>query len=1149
MDKRLSLGFWSIPRKLLLLLLIIFLPASGIIVALRLAERQSAIEDAEDEVMLLVRSLAAQQEQMAVGTRQMLSTLALLPEVQDMDAAACNELFSELYKKNSFYSFIGAVTPDGKVFASALPFDPGTDLSDRKHVRDAIKTLDFSAGEYIVGRISKVPSINFGYPVMGPDKKLIAILSAGIRLDRYDNFLRKANLPGDSTFTITDHKGIRLFRFPENHAIGPGTPVPEDSFRKMSGEHDLGTFETTGDDGVYRFYGYKQLRLREDAPPYLYLSVGYAKNQIFQSANRETMAYLSVLGILGLLMMCAVWMFANNFLIRPIKKLVETTQLFGKGEMGTRTGLPHSPNELGLLAKSFDDMASLLEMRDIERKKAGEALRASEEMFRLLIENAPDAICVLTQGLFAYVNPACVKLMNAASPDQLLGKGMQERIHPDCLEEANKRELIINVEKKRAPNAELKCIRIDGSIIDIETSAVPINYNGHDGALIFARDISERKRADKELRESEARLKIAMDIAKLVQWEYDVKTGMFSFDEQFYALHGTTSRDAGGPMMTAEAYARKFMPPGESHLLAKAIAETLTITDPNFTNQMEHRIIRADGEERHVIVRYGVVCDQTGRVVKARGANQDVTERKRAEKEREHLNRLNKLILYAVSEGIIGLDAEGRGVFANPSATAKLGYEWEEMIGADMHDLIHHSKADGSVYPRHECPSCISLKTGNPHRMMGGFFWRKNGNSFPVVFSSTPIVEAGAVIGVVVTFLDITRRKKDEAIKCVLEAKLAQAQKLEAIGTLAGGIAHDFNNILSPIIGFTELALNEIPHSSQVGKNLEQVLKAGLRAKDLVKQILTFSRPGGESEMAPLEIGMIVKEVMKLLRSSLPATIEIRQNLEKGRALADATQIHQVLMNLCVNAAHAMDNDGVLEVNLTRVDLRESDLKSLSLIGIKPGPFFKLSVSDTGSGMDAATMQRIFEPYFTTKEVGKGTGLGLAVVHGIVKRHEGAVSVQSVVGKGTTFSVYIPEIKREDEAPLKTVDELPGGNENILLVDDEPVMVEMGSMILERLGYQVTGETDSARALELFNANAGRFDLIITDYTMPKLTGTDLAKEIHRIRPGIPIIMCTGFSEKVTPSNAAEFGVEHIMKPFVANDIAELIRKLLDKTG
>ena len=268
-----------------------------------------------------------------------------------------------------------------------------------------------------------------------------------------------------------------------------------------------------------------------------------------------------------------------------------------------------------------------------------------------------------------------------------------------------------------------------------------------------------------------------------------------------------------------------------------------------------------------------------------------------------------------------------------------------------------------------------------------------------------------------------------------------------------------------------------------------------------------------------------------------------------GVALADPTQIHQVLMNLCTNAAHAMGDKGILEVRLSPVDLSKSDLTEQSIIDLKPGPYLKLCVSDTGSGMDKATLERIFDPYFTTKEVGKGSGLGLAVVHGIIKRHDGAITVQSEPGKGSTFGIYIPAVETSTGVVVETEQVLPTGTERILLIDDEQIVVESGTAILERLGYTVTPETNSMRALEIFRFRPGEFDLIITDYTMPKLTGTDLSKEIHQIRPDIPIILCTGFSEKLTADGAIDLGVELVMKPFSMRQIAELIRKVLRAQG
>jgi PAS domain S-box-containing protein len=1012
-DKELPLGFWSIGRKMLFLLLIIFLPASAIIVVSSLSHSGRVIQDEANKALLIVQSLSARHDQIAAWTRQMLSALARLPEVQKCDAPACKELFRQIRGSFPSYAFVGAVTPDGDIFACSPSIKNRVNLGDLACVKDAILTKDLSVSEYLVGRVSGVSSLSYAYPVFDAERNLTAVVIASFNVSEFAHFLTGLYLPDGTSITVTDRNGVCLFQFPDSNNISPGKPTPEGIFRRMSGDRELGIFRRTGEDGVYRTYAFKQIRLRDDSPPYLYVKAGTASNPLLAGVGFEMFGYLSLLGILGLLAMYLVWRHANHLLIQPVNQMVKTTQRFGKGEMWARTGLPHSSNEIGLLAKSFDDMASLLEIRDIERKKAGEALSASEEMFRLLVENAPDAIFVQTDGLFAYVNPAAVRLFGADSPNQLIGKSNVERLHPDYREEVSRRIHMLNVDKRPVPHTELNFIRIDGSLIEAETSAVPITYNGQDGALVFVRDISERKRA----------------------------------------------------------------------------------------------------KEEH-----------------------------------EHLNRLNRLILGAVSEGIIGLDVQGKAVFVNPSSAAMLGYDAEQLLGKDMHELVHHSKPDGSVYPRNACPMHATLRTGNPCPMREEVLWRQNGEKFPALYSCTPIIEADNIIGAVLTILDITERKKDEGIRSMLEAKLSQAQKFEAIATLAGGIAHDFNNILAPIIGFTEMALRDESLPGKTRKGLEQVFNSGLRAKDLVRQILTFSRPDEETGRRPLEISLIVKEVLKLLRASLPAAIEIKQNLDRGRVLADATQIHQVLMNLCVNAVHAMNDHGVLEVSLSRVELTQNDMEASSLIGLKPGPFLKLSVSDTGCGMDAATIQRIFEPYFTTKDFGKGTGLGLAVVHGVVKRHDGAISVKSSPGKGSQFTVYLPRLRAASEIAEGVDQKHDKASENILLIDDEQTMLEIGTQILSLLGYQVTSVMDSVKALELFRADADHFDLVITDCTMSKLTGTELAKEIHRVRPDMPIIICTGLSEKNAVNSAEDADVTFMTKPLVAKELANVVRKTLAKT-
>ena len=406
----------------------------------------------------------------------------------------------------------------------------------------------------------------------------------------------------------------------------------------------------------------------------------------------------------------------------------------------------------------------------------------------------------------------------------------------------------------------------------------------------------------------------------------------------------------------------------------------------------------------------------------------------------------------------------------------------------------------------------------------------------------------GNVIGAISSARDITEQRQAEEERKRLEAQLQQAQKMESIGTLAGGIAHDFNNILSPIMIHSEMAMMDLLPDNPVQHNLKEIFKAGERAREMVKQILAFSRKG-EGERAAIKITPILKEVLKLLRSSIPTTIDIHQKLEaeSDTVFADPTQIHQILLNLCTNASHSMqERGGELTINLTEEHLDPEAAGKFS--DLNPGPYLKLTVSDTGHGIDTETMNRIFEPYFTTKETGEGTGMGLAMAHGIVKSYDGDITVESEQGKGTTFNVYLPRI----EADISPVEEpsvqLPKGTERILLVDDEKGAVDVIQSMLEKLEYKITGRTSSIEALEAFRNNPQGFDLVITDMTMPNMTGKDLAKELMSIRSDIPIILCTGFSEQIDERRAREMGISaFVMKPIVMLQIANTIREVLDK--
>ena len=452
----------------------------------------------------------------------------------------------------------------------------------------------------------------------------------------------------------------------------------------------------------------------------------------------------------------------------------------------------------------------------------------------------------------------------------------------------------------------------------------------------------------------------------------------------------------------------------------------------------------------------------------------------------------------------------------------------------------------------HPCDHCTNArlldKRGNP---TGAIVWEgKNPliNKWYINYDRAIKWTDGRYVRLQVA-TDITKLKALEKERIKSEAYLRQAQKMEAIGTLAGGIAHDFNNILSAIMGYTELSMMDVTPKSDAKYNLNEIYKASQRAKEVVKQILTFSRQS-EQDRKPLKIDPIVKESIKMLKASFPSTIQIQHYIDPAAGIieADATEIHQIIMNLCTNAFHAMsETGGLLEVKVENADVNAANA---SRFEITAGNYLTLTVGDTGHGMTPEVVERIFEPYFTTKEKDKGTGMGLAVVHGILKSYGGAVAVDSEPGKGTVFTVYIPTGPNTVQPEFEAAQILPTGNERILFVDDERALTEIGKKSLERLGYRVETRTSSIEALKLFQKSADSFDLIITDMTMPDMTGDKLAGEAIKIRSDIPIIICSGYSDDVMFNRAAHIGISaFLMKPLVVQDLANTIRDVLGKTN
>lgn len=489
-----------------------------------------------------------------------------------------------------------------------------------------------------------------------------------------------------------------------------------------------------------------------------------------------------------------------------------------------------------------------------------------------------------------------------------------------------------------------------------------------------------------------------------------------------------------------------------------------------------------------------------------------------------------RVILDSVPVAVMMISADKHKIVdVNPKMALMSGLTRESLIGTMCHESV--------------CPfsysDCPFKSFGEINVTFEHILQHADKTEIPVLKTISNLT-LGEQNYFMISMVDISERKK-------LEKQLVQAQKMEAIGSLAGGIAHDFNNILASVIGFTELALDREIEGSQQHSNLNSVLTASLRAKDLVHHILTFSRQS-DTEKKPVMVHLLVKEALKLLRASLPSTIQINESIQtESVVLGDSTQIHQVIMNLCTNAFHAMkETGGILSIKLE--DMQVEPKGEMNNQDLRPGLYTVLSITDTGHGMSAEILNKIFDPFFTTKNKGEGTGMGLSIVHGIIHAHEGAVFAESIPGETTCFTVYLPAFQEQPLLENYKPDPLYLGTERILLIDDEPQVLAMAKQTLESFGYTVTAESNSTDALERFKGNQDKFDIIITDLTMPHMTGDVLAQEVMRAKPNMPVILFTGFSDRMDEKSSKEIGIRaFVRKPFLKKELGEAVRAAMDQ--
>ncbi|MGA7493726.1 MAG: PAS domain S-box protein [Syntrophobacteraceae bacterium] len=868
---------WSIRKKLLLLILAVLLPWAGMIVKDGLDHRTRELEGAKRAAIIMVQSLSAQQEQIAAGTRQMLNTLAQSPQVQSLDAEACNRFFRELRDQNPIYSTIAVVTPDGNLLANTTHFEPGSiNLSDRKYIKDAIRTLDFSPGEYIVGRLSNVPSINYGYPVLDAGKKLIAIVYAGFRLTEYDGFIKKANLPQDSAVVILDRQGLRLYRYPENDAAALG--MPASGFEQITGL-DEGTFERKSDDGIQRLFAFKRLRLTESSAPYILIAAGVPKDKILGKANLAMAFELLILGLAAAIAASLVWFLGNVAFTRPIDRLVGAAQRFGSGEMDTRTGLPHTHDELGKLAQSFDSMADLLERRNLERKKAEEDLNSAFRQNHLILNAAGEGIVGLDEkGTVTFVNPAARQMLGYEE-EELIGKYLHPTIHHSfadgtnypvtecpmwqCLQTGTSNKVRDEVLWKK-----------DGTSFQTAYSTTPIVENGQVvGAVVTFRDITVRKRVEDAIRQSNAYLENIFENSPDVIAIVDKHGRFIKWNKMATELYGYTFEEMKGKSafdlyvdkdelekmlmsLRREGSVKKW----EIRMKSKAGTVIPFEISISLLHDSENRTLGSVTVARDLS---GI--KETLAALRASNdqLNQEIIERKRMEQElRESEERFSRFFRSTPVGTSISRWKDGQIVDANDAFLGLSGYTREEMIG--------HNPVELGMWVDSESRQRMvdKLKEQGKVRDIETQFVRKSGEIIDILGFAEMIEIAGQQYILSLAY-DITDRKRAEEelreseryLKKAQEAgQLENAKLFAMISAMEEGVVFaDSSNV---IVEVNQYFCNFVGRKREeiLGKTIEEFHLDNVREK--VMKHIEFFRASSGSEVVVVQRAVGEAEVV-----------------------------------------------------------------------------------------------------------------------------------------------------------------------------------------------------------------------------------------------------------------------------------------------
>jgi PAS domain S-box-containing protein len=830
-----------------------------------------------------------------------------------------------------------------------------------------------------------------------------------------------------------------------------------------------------------------------------------------------------------------------------------------------------------------------------ERKLAERAVLESRQRYANLVQSIEGVVWEADARTFefTYVSDHAESLLGYPLHAWLGSETFwQDHLHPDDRDLAvlHRRDLMA---KREGHEHEYRMIAFDGRVVWIRDMVTVVAEDGDARVLRgLMLDVTARREAQEALIRKKEELILAMELASLGHWEFDATTRHLVFDDAFLRLLRTTADEQGGTSMPVEEYVRRFLPEDATEVMTDALNDALAAPGREHTRQVEHRWRRADGTIAVVTVRFVLVKNDAGELLKCYGVTQDITERKKVETRFERLLE-GESILSSVSQRFIEMDLaefddevrhalETISRFAGAVRAALFRYsadgarvltpcEWYLKPGDSVLDDVKGLRTGHYAYFHQELRAFRPIVVRRLEDVPEGSaerIWAEEHGFRPTILM--PLTSHTRLIGVLgfygryderdafpqdmipllgsfaVSLSHAIARKAAEEERVFLERQLFQSQKLEAIGTLAGGIAHDFNNILTAIVGNLELARMDTEAGRPIDDSMTAIETAADRATALVQQILAFSRHHTH-ERRVVALPAVVADAVRFVRATIPAVIGIDLSIGPGvpHVLADPTQIHQILINLCANAWHAMEaTPGRIGIAVDAVVL--GDREAARIGGISGGECARVSVTDTGGGMDDATLKRIFEPFFTTKPVGKGTGLGMSVVLGIVQTHQGGITVESAVGAGTIVRVYIPAARSDIGVVEPSPATALGNGERLLLLDDEVELARVMSRALERLGYQVHSFSDPRGALTAFDRRPDTFDLVIADYEMPEVTGLDVARTMLRIRPDLPIVLWSGRFAADIDRVAAAIGIRRLVtKPCEPRELSRIISEIL----